>query len=82
MPSDQFRIEFVDGLLGLSRLKYIRLAHGLSGTPESRIKFMLEDTKRLWAGDLRGAANDTFVEMTDLGERAIGEPGESRHSSS
>jgi hypothetical protein len=75
MPSDQFRAEFVDGLLGLSRLGYVRVVRRARGPAGGAVDVPHEALERLWVGEIREVGDGVEVEMTDAGYRALGTPG-------
>lgn len=78
MPGDQFWVEFVDGLFGLSRLRYVRLVRHLPGSAGTHTEAPREQLERLWVGEIRDVGNYVEVEMTAAGYEALGEPGGTR----
>jgi hypothetical protein len=75
MPRDQFQAEFVDGVLGLSRLGYVRVVRRVQGPAGVAVDLPHEELERLWFGDMRAVGGGVGVEMTDAGYQALGVPG-------
>jgi hypothetical protein len=77
MSDDEFRIEFVEGLLGITRLGYVRLLHRMSTMGRESRAITKQETQRLWTDAVQQALAGIYVEMTDAGYAALGEPGAS-----